>query len=78
MNTSKRKQSKVISILKVRPGQEFKHLGQRYIRATEDEAKRHVARDLALERGGVLAYMLWKRGRVPVSFMPESAAVVRS
>ena len=67
----------VISIMKVRPGQKFRHLGQQYIRASEQEAAKHVARDLALELGGVLAYAVLKKGRVPVSFTPDSMAVIR-
>ena len=62
------------------PGQEFMYRGSRYVRATDDQARKHPAREIKTPRV-VLAYMVTYRGsqqvRTPTSFIPDLEVWVR-
>ena len=71
----------------VRPGQEFRHYGQKYVAATTDEATRHPGRAIMhrhpwcrLHNPGVqpfLAYAIEKKKRTPVTFLLTEKVLVR-
>lgn len=65
------KRSRFIPIAKVREGQEFRHYGNLYRRATETEVTRHPARELCEARSQptVLAYGFERGRKTPLSFI---------
>lgn len=65
------KRSRFVPIAKVREGQEFRHYGNLYRRATEAECPKHPARELceARKQPTVLAYGLEGGRKVPLSFL---------
>lgn len=67
-----RSRMRYIPITQVRPGEQFVHHGIAYVRATEQEDRKHPARELAKRRGRplVFAYSTGKE-RTPVSFVPD-------
>ena len=65
------KRSRFIPIAKVREGQEFRHYGNLYRRATEQECLKHPARELCESKKlpTIMAYGLEGGRKVPLSFM---------
>lgn len=67
-----RSKLRYIPITKVLPGQEFVHYGIAYIRATEEQERKHPARELDRNPNRPLVYAYTTEGeRTPVSFVPE-------
>lgn len=67
-----RKRRSYIPITRVQPGQQFIHYGVAYVRATEKEARRHPAREMAARRGRELIFAYTVEGeRCPVSLVPD-------
>lgn len=61
-----------IPITKVLPGQEFIHYGIAYVRATEQEERKHPSRELDRNPNRPLVFGYTVEGeRTPVSFVPE-------
>ena len=59
-------------ITNVRPGQGFVHYGIAYVRATEQEERKHPAREVDRNPNRPLVYAYTVEGeRTPVSFVPE-------
>lgn len=70
-----KRKTRFIPIAKVRMGQEFRHYGNRYRRATEQEAGKHPARELveSLNRPAILAYGIERRQKTPLSFLTHDS-----
>lgn len=58
---------KCVPIGTVEDHQQFTYAGLQYVLATDSEADRHPGK----RPGVVLAYQVSKRGRVPVTMMPD-------
>ena len=67
-----RKRWNYVPITAVKPGQQFVHYSILYVRATEQEEKKHPAQELAKLRGRELIFAYTVEGeRTPVSFVPD-------